>query len=232
MDGRVHGGFSLLPRSSRSPRPCDTPATKGSGPPRKDDARWRRRAEAGAHDERAAEDRLALRHSAIDRPLSSPSSGAKQKSNAVVYFLELSKWIGGARCQQRVCRRCAGSAGAARSQQALAHSLGRSLLAAGSLFPPYYFSFCGRTAPSEMPPDQAHARYYRAQHELPHPSLRPLVPKRACNVDHEAVLHITLEHALQRLVHRLDRDHLDVRSDVVLAAELQHVGSFLNAADD
>src|SRR5215210_2378814 len=51
------------------------------------------------------------------------------------------------------------------------------------------------------------------------------------HVDGEAVLHVRLEHPLVGLVDLLDRDHLDIGSDVVLSAEVEHLLRLGNAAD-
>ena len=51
------------------------------------------------------------------------------------------------------------------------------------------------------------------------------------HVDGEAILHIGLEQPLVSFVDLLDRDHFDVGGDVVLAAKIEHLLGFGNAAD-
>jgi hypothetical protein len=51
------------------------------------------------------------------------------------------------------------------------------------------------------------------------------------HVNREAILHIGLQHPLVGLVDLLDRDHLDIADDVVLAAEVEHLLRLLDAAD-
>src|SRR5271169_1361064 len=43
------------------------------------------------------------------------------------------------------------------------------------------------------------------------------------HIDREAVLHIGLKQSLESFVDLLDRDHFDIRSDVVVSAEIQHL---------
>src|SRR5690606_27661727 len=54
---------------------------------------------------------------------------------------------------------------------------------------------------------------------------------QAAHIDHKAVTHVSLEHPLISLVDLLDRNHLDVRDDVVFGAEVEHFLGFGNAAD-
>ena len=51
------------------------------------------------------------------------------------------------------------------------------------------------------------------------------------HVDREAVFHVALEHPLVGFVDLLDRDDFDVGSDVVLAAEVEHLLRLGDAAD-
>ena len=51
------------------------------------------------------------------------------------------------------------------------------------------------------------------------------------HIDGEAVLHIGLEQSLVGFVDLLDRDDFDIGGDVVLAAEIEHLLSFGDAAD-
>src|SRR5204863_3513119 len=50
-------------------------------------------------------------------------------------------------------------------------------------------------------------------------------------VDHEAILHVALQQAVIRFVDLLDTDFFDVRRDAVLAAEIQHLLGFADAAN-
>src|SRR5579864_6802431 len=52
-----------------------------------------------------------------------------------------------------------------------------------------------------------------------------------CHVDGEAVLHIRLEQSLVGFVDLLDWDDFDIGGDVVLAAKIEHLLSFGDAAD-
>ena len=45
----------------------------------------------------------------------------------------------------------------------------------------------------------------------------------ARDVDDEAIAHVVLEHALVGLVDLIDRDHLDIGGDSLLAAEVEHL---------
>ncbi|OLU23449.1 hypothetical protein BVH06_24580 [Pseudomonas sp. PA27(2017)] len=60
---------------------------------------------------------------------------------------------------------------------------------------------------------------------------RVLILGQGSHVDHEAVFHVTLEHALLGFVDVLDVDHFDVRDDVVLGAEVEHLLGFGDATD-
>jgi hypothetical protein len=51
------------------------------------------------------------------------------------------------------------------------------------------------------------------------------------HVDHEAVFHIALEHAFVGLVDLVHGDHLDVRDDLMLGAEIQHFLGFSDASN-
>src|SRR5882762_9796412 len=51
------------------------------------------------------------------------------------------------------------------------------------------------------------------------------------HVDDEAVLHVALEQAIVRFVDLLNLDELDIGSDSVLGAEVQHLLGLPNAAD-
>jgi hypothetical protein len=51
------------------------------------------------------------------------------------------------------------------------------------------------------------------------------------HVDGETVLHIRLQQALVGLVDPLDRDHLHIGDDAVLAAEVEHLLGLGDAAD-
>ena len=65
---------------------------------------------------------------------------------------------------------------------------------------------------------------------LPHIFLGLLRFQRS-HVDREAVLHIGLEQSLVGFVDLLDRDDFDIGGDVVLAAEVEHLLGFGDAAD-
>src|SRR5690606_15755083 len=52
------------------------------------------------------------------------------------------------------------------------------------------------------------------------------------HVDDETVLHVALEHALEGFVDVLDTDHFDVRDDVVLGAEIEHLLSLCDTANE
>src|SRR3954451_17285141 len=70
---------------------------------------------------------------------------------------------------------------------------------------------------------------------------RPLWPRCRCfmrglrferrHVDREAVLHIGLDQPLVGFIDLLDRDHLDVGGDIVLAAKVEHPLRLRQAAD-
>src|SRR5580692_3250895 len=62
----------------------------------------------------------------------------------------------------------------------------------------------------------------------PRPPLRRL---EGSHVDREAILHILLEQPLVGFVDLLYGNHLNVRSDVLLAAEIKHLLGFWQAAD-
>ena len=49
------------------------------------------------------------------------------------------------------------------------------------------------------------------------------------HINHEPIPHIALQHALVRLVNFLDRNHLNVAPDVVLAAKIEHLLSFADS---
>jgi hypothetical protein len=51
------------------------------------------------------------------------------------------------------------------------------------------------------------------------------------HIDREPILHIGLQQSFVGFIHLLDRDHLNIRSDIVLPAEIQHLLSFGDAAD-
>src|ERR1700723_856863 len=51
------------------------------------------------------------------------------------------------------------------------------------------------------------------------------------HVDHEAVFHVALEQAVVCFVDLLHFDHLDIRIDSLLGAEIEHLLGFGNAAD-
>ena len=63
------------------------------------------------------------------------------------------------------------------------------------------------------------------------PSLNPLLCFQGSHVDREAVLDVRFDQALVGLVDLLDRNHFDIGSDVVLAAEVEHLLGLLDAAD-
>src|SRR5205085_436136 len=52
---------------------------------------------------------------------------------------------------------------------------------------------------------------------------RSLLRLEGSHIDREPVLHVRLEQPLIRFVHLLDRDHLKIRRDVVLPAEIKHL---------
>jgi hypothetical protein len=51
------------------------------------------------------------------------------------------------------------------------------------------------------------------------------------HVDRKPVLHIRLEQSLVGFVHLLDRDDFDIGSDIMLAAKVEHLLRFGDAAD-
>src|SRR6185312_1017916 len=51
------------------------------------------------------------------------------------------------------------------------------------------------------------------------------------HIDYKAILDVALEHAIVSLVDLLNWNHLDVGSDVVLAAEIEHLLRFRDSAD-
>ena len=52
-----------------------------------------------------------------------------------------------------------------------------------------------------------------------------------CHVDNEAIFNIALDQALVSFVDLLNRDHLDVRGNIMLPAKVQHLLRFGDAAD-
>src|SRR5258708_25556910 len=65
---------------------------------------------------------------------------------------------------------------------------------------------------------------------LSRPEIGLLRFKRS-HIDGEPVLHIGLEQPFVSFISLLDWDHLDIRGDVVLPAEIEHLLGFGNAAD-
>jgi hypothetical protein len=58
----------------------------------------------------------------------------------------------------------------------------------------------------------------------------PVLLKRR-HIDNEAVLHVPFEKAFVSLVDLLNFDQFDIGSDAVIGAEIEHLLSFLDAAD-
>jgi hypothetical protein len=56
--------------------------------------------------------------------------------------------------------------------------------------------------------------------------------RQRADVNHESELHITSEYPLIRCIDLLDRDHLDVRFDPMLRAEVEHFLRFFDPADE
>ena len=63
------------------------------------------------------------------------------------------------------------------------------------------------------------------------PEWRGLLRFQRSHIDGEAILHIGLEHSFVGFVNLLDGDNLDIRGDVVRAAEVKHLLRLGNAAD-
>src|ERR1700722_4812392 len=51
------------------------------------------------------------------------------------------------------------------------------------------------------------------------------------HIDHKAIAHVALNHAIKCFVHFLDRGQFDVAGDVVFGAEIEHLLDFSNAAN-
>src|SRR3954470_18875977 len=58
-----------------------------------------------------------------------------------------------------------------------------------------------------------------------------LIVLQRCHIDHKAVLHVILEHPGVSCFNILHFDHLDIRGDAVLGAEIQHLLGLGDAAD-
>jgi hypothetical protein len=86
-----------------------------------------------------------------------------------------------------------------------------------------------------VPSPSAHPAFRHLEHHRPGVAVRVLrrssLTLERRHVDGEAVLHIRGEHALVGLVDLLDRDHLDIGGDAVLAAEVEHLLGLGDAAD-
>jgi hypothetical protein len=59
----------------------------------------------------------------------------------------------------------------------------------------------------------------------------PLRVFQGCDIDHEPVFHLTFDRALIGLFDLLDRNHFDVRRDIVVGAVIQHFLSLGYPAD-
>ncbi len=57
------------------------------------------------------------------------------------------------------------------------------------------------------------------------------LPARLLHIDNEAIFYVTLQHASEGAFNLFASDHFDVGGDVVLAAEVEHLLRFANAAD-
>ena len=51
------------------------------------------------------------------------------------------------------------------------------------------------------------------------------------HIDDESVFHITFQHSFISIIDILDVDNFYIRNNILLATEIQHLLSFLDAAD-
>ena len=52
-----------------------------------------------------------------------------------------------------------------------------------------------------------------------------------CHINNEAIFHVALDQAIVSLIYVLNGDEFDIRSDVMLAAEIQHFLGFFDTAN-